>query len=73
MKTPKVTVAWCKDCMHHTEEADIGSSCPSMDCPRTMIKRVGYLCQEPIFTNDWPCSMLHWTVSEMKECQHDAY
>ena len=76
-RTPKVTVAWCRDCkMGSILKEEIGGSCWNADCPRTLIKRVGYVCPELIpwssgFTVK--CEMVHWTVKSMKECQHDAY
>ena len=72
--TPKVTVAWCMDCHYHVGAEDIGGRCLNDDCPRTLVKRVGYLCQEPdIPYPGVPCQMFHRTVGNMKSCQHDAY
>ena len=74
MRTPKVTVAWCLDCLGWTDERDIGDSCPADDCPRIMVKRVGYVCSRiDIPFPGYLCSMFHRTVRSMKECQHDAY
>lgn len=73
MRTPKSVIAWCRDCKMGSEyESEIGTRCWN-DCPRTLIKRVGYLCEYPLFGPTAPCHMIHWTVKSMKECQHDAY
>ena len=73
--TPKVTVAWCPDCLYWVVSDHIGSDClESPDCERTLVKRVGYLCQEPdIPFPGSPCLMFHRTVGAMKACKHDAY
>lgn len=65
-KTSKVAVAWCRECcMYSTLPDDIGHSCWSNDCPRILIKRVGYICPS--------CLEIHWNVKSLKECDHDAY
>ena len=75
MRTPKVTVAWCRDCRIYTRYEDIGNKCWLYgDCERTLIKRVGYICPNTVYGfYPWGCSMIHWTVKAMKECRHDAY
>ncbi len=79
--TPKITVAWCPDCMMQTEgNEDIGNHCWN-DCDRILVKRVGYLCREPspghpawyLGTLLSTCQMFHRTVTAMKACKHDAY
>ena len=87
-RTPKTVVAWCRDCqMGSQHTCEIGSPCWGLDCVRTLIKRVGYICHEPKeHYHPWqspyqpnrsvytlPCEMIHWTVKSMKECKHDAY
>lgn len=72
-RTPKVTVAWCCDCCYWVEPKEIGGHCLSDDCPRTLVKRVGYLCEEPDILWDGPCAMFFQTVKGMKACAHDAY
>ncbi len=37
------TVAWCRDCRLWLPAAQIGGGC-WMECDRTLIKRVGWVC-----------------------------
>lgn len=74
--TPKVTVGWCRECLIYEQPYSTGMSCP-MNCDRTLVKRVGYICEVVAvpfgYAMRMPCSMVHWTVKSMKECKHDAY
>ena len=38
-------VAWCRDCLYHITEEEIGGRC-LMDCERTLIKRRLWICSE---------------------------
>lgn len=38
-------VAWCAACEYYDEASQIGKRCHSLDCDRTLRKRVGYVCE----------------------------
>jgi len=65
----KEPVAWCRDCQWWLPAADIGGQCPSAGCPRTLIKRVGYICQED--TPVGKCHNLWFKVQGLKSCKHE--
>lgn len=66
----KVTVAWCRDCEHWIGAGSIGGPCPSLECERTLVKRVGYICKEPQ-PDYFECSKLHRLVRDLKNCDHN--
>ena len=45
-RPPVVAVAYCRNCEHYLEAAEIGSLCPVgyPDCTSIMVKRVGIIC-----------------------------
>lgn len=58
----RVTVAWCRFCQHYTPANEIGQGCPAIECDRTLIRRVGYVCP-----NEW-CTRFYRTQREVKAC-----
>lgn len=42
----KEIVGWCRDDECWYPQDEIGSRCAFLDCDRTIIKRVGYVCRE---------------------------
>ena len=75
--TTRETVAWCLDCHYWVDKGNIGGRCLGGDCPRTLVRRVGYLCQQVTapfgYALRMPCLIFHRTVGAMKACDHDAY
>lgn len=73
IRPEKRTVAWCRDCKWHLPEYEIGGKCPASDCPRTLIKRVGWVCVVPVEYPLGPCGCIYWSFRAAQECQHDCY
>ena len=60
----RTAVAWCLDCSWHLPTDEIGTLCPSLDCPRRLVRRVMYVCTEEL------CRCAYRTKQDFEEHSH---